>query len=136
MRTVRSNVEIVLPILGLVLIFLNVNQAEASDSTSLTLLTKSCLITGEDNGIVKSSAGENVIMRCKIQNKKMTCQTGSSTTEYNLEVDIDSLFLAKSKSGNVFILGDKSTKRFSTAMGLLVADKGALMTKHCTGKIE
>ncbi len=105
-------------------------------SRKVELVPDQCLISGEENGTVRTSVGENVAMACKLSTKKLVCGSAKNQEEYKLELESAEFFLAKSKSGNVFILGDLTKNKYSIASSHLIAEKGMLMTKHCVGKIK
>ena len=102
-----------------------------------TLSPGKCLLTGEENGTVKSFEGDNIDLLCVKSGKEIKCsQVGKPAENYDLIIDEDGLLISKSKSGNLFILGDTLKKSFSIASSHLIPEKGMLMTKHCTGKIK
>ncbi len=119
------------------LLSLGVYQAEGKDSVRKFILTpEQCLLTGEDNGSVKTMAGDNTVLNCDLSSTKLLCGQKSNPEEYDVPINEKDLFVGRSKSGNIFILGDLAGKRFSIASSHLIADKGMLMTKHCTGRIK
>lgn len=102
----------------------------------VSLVTTGCMITGEERGSVRSSVGENKTLVCTFAASSLSCVSGGITEIYELPVRTTEVFLAKSKSGNVFVLGDVKKKSFSIASSHLIPEAGSLMTKHCTGKIQ
>ena len=108
----------------------------AFSDTKLTLVPSKCVLTGEDNGAVKVLDGEKVPMNCKVIGDKMNCgQSGKPQESYEAILD-NGLLIARSASGNIFILGDMKKNTYSTASSHLIPEKGMLMTKHCSGVIK
>lgn len=111
-------------------------KSAAKLNKQFKLMPESCMVTGEQNGVVTSSSGQNAPLICELNGKVAKCGQTTPSEEYVLEGETPEVFLIKSKSGNIFILGDVKNKRYSMASSHLIAEKAMLMTKHCTGKFQ
>ena len=64
-----------------------------------TLSPGKCLLTGEENGTVKSFEGDNIDLLCVKSGKEIKCsQVGKPAENYDLIIDEDGLLISKSKS--------------------------------------
>jgi len=112
------------------------NEMKSKISKEFILSPAKCYTTGEDNGIVKSIDGERIDLSCTLTNQKLVCgQSGTTPETYEVVIN-EEVFVARSKSGNVFTLGNLKKRTFSSALSAYLPMKGMLMTKHCSGIIK
>jgi len=114
----------------------SISSASSFAQNTFSLVDTSCVITGEEKGIVKPNEGEKSDRECKISGDKLLCGDSSNTQESYNAFFGDGLIVARSASGNLFMLIDMNKKRYSYASAHLAIAKGILMTKQCSGKIK
>jgi hypothetical protein len=74
-------------------------------------------------------------MNCELLKDQLFCGQGKAKEEY-ISLTEKNVFISRSKSGNIFILGDLANKKYSMAMSFFIPENMSLMTKHCSGKIK
>lgn len=103
----------------------------------LTFSPNNCITSGDDNGKIKTLEGVNADLLCEVAGNEIKCsQLGGAVETYDLLVNESGILIVRSKSGNIFFLGDTIKMTYSMASSHLIPEKMALMTKHCMGKIK
>ena len=103
----------------------------------VTFSPTKCIISGDDNGKIKSLEGTKTDLLCEVMDNEIKCsQIGGAAEVYDIFINESGLLVIRSKGGNIFFLGDTIKMTYSMASSHLIPTKMALMTKHCVGKIK
>jgi hypothetical protein len=118
------------------------------ETQHLVFTTTKCVVSGEDNGQVRSALGSDFKMTCNLKASQLPCSMSAmekgvtydgrnsvAADHQVLQMDYN-IMIAKSEDGNAILLADLNKKTFSYASRHFVAEKVMLMTKHCSGKIS